>query len=110
MTVKIDFYVERNDDELELQITGNHTPGRPANLRGHPDNWSPPEGSETEIILVEVYRNKKFEKWEGELTSDEEKLALEKIAEQAEENPPEPDHDLDFDDNYDPYPDRDIYD
>ncbi len=73
--IEIEFCVEREDDEIELTILGYAEPYVPANYRGHPDNWTPPEGggSGVEDILLDG------KPWSGTLTIEEEQRASEEI-------------------------------
>ena len=78
----IEFIINRGegDDEQEivLEISGWAEAYVAANLSGHPDTWTPPEGggSGVEAILLDG------ELWKGSLTKEEEKQVEEKLAEQ----------------------------
>lgn len=37
---------------MELNVKGNYDPGRPANLKGNPDTWTPAESEELEVLSV----------------------------------------------------------
>jgi len=37
-------------DDRVIDAEVNYLPGRPANLRGDPDGWTPAEGDEAEIL------------------------------------------------------------
>jgi len=89
--------VERGGDddycEYELTIVGDVEPYIPANLSGHPDNWTPPEGGSScvESVLVEV--NGVLKRWTGKLTAEEETGAEQALYDQFEDYEPEPDYD-----------------
>jgi hypothetical protein len=78
---EITFTIERGDEELELTITGHCTKYVPANFRGHPDNWAPAEGGDSEI--EEILRDD-GKPWSGKLTDIETKEAERALYEQAE--------------------------
>jgi hypothetical protein len=42
-------YYDENDNEKTVEVEFNYDPGRPANLTGHPDNWTPADGIELEL-------------------------------------------------------------
>ncbi len=94
----ISFEVER-DDLVELTIEGNVEPSVPANFRGHPDNWAPAEGGESEITAITIKDEAgKAKRWDGKLTSTESDDALEQLRDAAADyepdfDPPEPDYD-----------------
>jgi len=76
MQVEIEFFVYRGDEEeIELTIHGDVEPYVPANLRGHPDNWTPPEGGAS--CVEAVLLNGKL--WDGKLTAKERKDAEEAL-------------------------------
>lgn len=110
MQVEIEFYVYRgegdDEEEIELTIVGDVEPYVPANLSGHPDTWSPPEGGSAcvEGILLNG------EPWSGKLTDKETKEAETMLYQALEDYEPEPDSGYDdyIDDDradyyYDPY-------
>jgi hypothetical protein len=66
MLVSATIIVERDEEEIELTIEGEFTPG----LSGSPSDY--PEGSE-DIEIEDIYQD--GESWEGELTEEEEILA-----------------------------------
>jgi hypothetical protein len=85
--------VERGDDELELEVTGDITPLVYGSRRGHPDNWCPDEGGECEITAIKLAGKE----WDGELTKRESDQAEEALREMADSDEP----DVDCDDRYD---------
>ncbi len=102
MQVETTFCVERSIrdedgehfyNEYELIIRGDVDPYVPANFRGHPDNWTPPEGGSScvEEVLIEVKGVEK--RWTGKLTTEEEKEAEQALFDQFE---------LNCEDNFDP--------
>jgi hypothetical protein len=66
--VEIDFYVERDEEEIELQIKGHVSAYDPGKTYGPPDRCYPPEGGEVEVHSV-LHNG---ESWEGVLTREEE--------------------------------------
>lgn len=48
------FSIEWDVDGVECAVEGYYTPGEPAYMSGHPDNWHPGYGPEVEIENVEV--------------------------------------------------------
>ena len=68
------------EEEIILEINGWAEPLIPANFNGHPDNWYPEEGGDTEIEEV-LYNG---EPWDGVLTSSEESCARAQLAEELE--------------------------
>jgi len=99
MKVKIDFSVIRDDEDVELEIYGEFTPGGAGSWECPPD---PPEVHIDKICLDDM-------PWDGELTSDEvvdaEKALMEEEpgpdsgTDEYRENKMMRDHDIyDFDD------------
>ena len=45
-----------NDPVDDLEVSVDHNPGwyQPGNRSGHPDNWTPDEGEDPEILKVEI--------------------------------------------------------
>lgn len=93
MQIKTEFVIERGEEEIELTILGDVEPYIPANLSGHPDNWTPPEGGHAcvEVVLLGD------QLWDGELTSEEEKKAEEALFRALEDDEPEPEPDSWYD-------------
>lgn len=81
---EINYTVERDEAEVELTIRGNCTEYVPANFSGHPDNWFPAEGGDSEIEKIVLAETQK--PWNGTLTEREEKEVLQFLCKQAEEN------------------------
>jgi hypothetical protein len=71
---------EDGEEEIILEINGWAEPYVPANFRGHPDNWTPEEGGDTDIEEI-LYNG---EPWEGTLTPSEESCACAQLAEALE--------------------------
>jgi hypothetical protein len=86
MKREITFNVLRDDpqgqeQELDLLVTANVTPVRPARISGPPENCYPAEGGEVEIESIKLDGSP----WTGTLTeAEEEELRLE-ILEDADE-------------------------
>lgn len=86
LEVSIDYSVVRNDKDIELVIQGNVEPYVPANFRGHPDNWSPPEGGDALIECIQTYNEDgDLVKWNGKLTLKEEDEIKEALYQEAED-------------------------
>jgi hypothetical protein len=68
-------YIDRDGQELELDITGSVIPYVPARLYGHPDTWCPEEGGEVEIETITLAGKP----WNGKLTKDEQREAEEAL-------------------------------
>ena len=87
--------VERDEEEIELEISGTIEPYTPAKMSGHPDTWYPEEGGEVEITGI-LFNGVP---WTGELTEDEVNKAKEALQEESQEgffepdDGPEPDYD-----------------
>ena len=74
MQVTTVFYIERDEKEIELYIQGWVIPYTPACLSGHPDNWTPEEGGDSDI--EEIFLDEDCtQPWEGKLTAKEKKDA-----------------------------------
>lgn len=39
---------------IEVNVIGTYDAGRPANLKGHPDTWTPAEGEELEVTELKT--------------------------------------------------------
>jgi len=103
MQVTATIIVERDDEEIELNLEGYYTPGTPGKLYGPPEDCYPdePEDAELEAVLLDG------EPWEGQLTDEERKAAIEALVSAGQGYEPDvPDYDeddrplepLDFDD------------
>jgi hypothetical protein len=95
-------YVEREEEEIEVQVTGRVIPYDPGICSGPPEICYPPEGGEVEDVEATV-AGKPFELTASELTKAEE--ALTDAAEKAGNDGPDPDelYDSQFDrDDEDP--------
>lgn len=86
-------YVERDDEELEVKVTGFVWSFVAGNRSGHPDTWTPDDGGEVEIDKVTL-DGRPFELTPNERAKAEEKLA-EEAQREAEESFDEPDDDYD---------------
>ena len=82
MKSTINFCVERNEGEIELEIVGSYSPGSPGRTYGLPENCYPPEPDEVEI--EEILFNGK--PWAGILTDKEEDQALSDLSCQGAED------------------------
>lgn len=106
-TASIMFYVEREGEELELEVYGRSY-FRPGKISGLPENCYPDEG-ETEILKITLDGNP----WDGNLTDKEIELAesqlTEAVCEDAEEPEPPSQDDFDDYDDYDRYDDLEYY-
>jgi hypothetical protein len=94
-------YVERGEDELELEVSGTVSAYVPAVTHRLPENCSPAEGGEVEITSIKLNN----ETWDGELTDDEREKAEEKLFDAMndddEDEPPiSDDFDYDFPKSY----------
>lgn len=95
--VRIEFTVERGDDEFDVEIQGSVSTYVPARRYGPPEACYDAEGGEAEILSI----TRHGAPWTGELTADEEERALDKLGEEYAEqddegpDPPEP-GDFDF--------------
>lgn len=78
--------IERNDDEVTLEVQFEHTPEVPAVTWGPPDNWCPAEGG-----LEEVTLKLNGEEWDGTLTKQED-AQLERVIEETLEAASERDY------------------
>lgn len=67
MTYQITLYVERNDQELELHITGSVSAYVPAKTHLAPEDCYDASGGEVEIYSVKL----NDQSWDGELTESE---------------------------------------
>jgi len=86
---EVPFYIERDSDEIELLVRGNVSAYRRAITNRLPENCSPDEGGEPEI--VEVVTNT-GSPWDGELSDTETKDAEDKLRLAAQDSEPdEPD-------------------
>lgn len=94
--------VWRDEEEIELEVSGTIEPYTPAKMSGHPDTWYPEEGGEVEI--TEVLFN--GIPWTGTLSEEEISQAKESLREASDESDDfyEPDDGPDPDDGpeYDP--------
>lgn len=79
------FYVERDDEELELYVVGDVEPFVPGNRRGHPDHWTPDEGGYATIEGVYTDEDAD-EPWDGELTDSEKSEARSALMDAFEED------------------------
>ena len=52
MTYEMDLETAKGDVILVLEIS-TYSPDRPANLKGHPDSWTPPENGDLEYEVLE---------------------------------------------------------
>jgi hypothetical protein len=91
-SVSIEYWVDRDDQEIELTIKASVSPYVPAKFSGHPDTWAPAEGGEVEI--TDVLLND--EPWDGDLTRKEIERIEELVLEGLEDN-----RDFDPDDGFD---------
>lgn len=73
--------IERNDIEIDLTITGHFYPGCEGKLNGPPEDCFPPEPADAEIETISF----DGKPWEGKLTADEEKQAIENLISTAED-------------------------
>jgi hypothetical protein len=100
MQAETTFFVEREEDddycEYELIIRGDVEPYVAANFRGHPDNWTPPEGGTRYIEGIFVKIDGVEKRWTGKLTKEEEEQAEEALFE-AFKDSCEPDPDSGYD-------------
>ena len=94
MQVEIEFFVYRGEEEIALTIWGDVEPYVPANLSGHPDDWTPPEGGYS--CVEAIFLNGRL--WDGKLTAEERKDAEEVLYNALEDYELEPD---DYDDYID---------
>lgn len=103
MEIEIKFFVYRgvgdDEEEIELTIIGDAEPYVSANLRGHPDNWTPPEGGHVCVEAVLLGGKP----WDCKLTDKETKDAEAMLYQAMEDYEPEPDS------GYDDYIDRQYY-
>lgn len=86
--VEITYLLERDDEEVELTITGEAEPYIPAKIMGPPENCYSAEGGTASIIDV-LYKpegSDSFENWPGTLTSKEEEEIEEMLVSQAAED------------------------
>lgn len=74
-------YVERDGEELELEVTGTHTFAVRGRRGGHPDTHTPDDAAETEVDSVLL----NGKPWPGEFTVKEADRAEEALREQAEQ-------------------------
>lgn len=77
--VEITFTIERDGEQIDLDIEGNVEPSTAASFRGNPDNWTPPEGGDTEVTSIAC----DGVAWDGKLTVSEEDDVHEALREQA---------------------------
>lgn len=91
---KVTFYVERDDEEIELEAAGTYM-SDPGYTRGPPEKCYPPsEDFEYELTLA-------GKPWDGELTVPEAAKLQEQAVESIEDDfdpPDEYDRDNDYDD------------
>lgn len=108
MKVTTQFCVERGEEEVELTLVGQFSPGDPGKVSGPPENCWPPEPAEAEVEQV----LKDGKPWDGKLTEEEEDAAVEallKAGDDSFDDGPDPDdfYDsrFDRDDDFDPFDD-----
>ena len=77
--ISITLCVDRDDEELELQVFGTVSPFVPARTSGPPDNWCPSEGGDVEVCEIRL----NGEPWEDELSEAESDRAEEMLREAA---------------------------
>lgn len=82
MSYTMTLYVERGEDELELEVTGSVSEYIPAVTHKLPEDCHPAEGGEVEIEKITL----DGEEWGGELTDDERERAEEGLFEQYRSN------------------------
>jgi hypothetical protein len=86
-----------NGDDHDLRIRGNVSPFIPARIHGPPENCSPAEGGEVEI--VEVWDETRHEKFDADdLTEDDLERAEDALRAQADDD--EPGYDESRDDDW----------
>lgn len=73
-------FVERDEEELELEVSGTVSTYIPAVTHLPPDRCSPAEGGEVEITGITL----NGEAWEGEMTDEERERAEEGLFEAAQ--------------------------
>ena len=86
-TYTINLCIERDEEELELEITGTVSSYVRAVVHLAPERCSPAEGGEVEITKITLDN----ESWEGELTDSEHERAEDKLFEAAQSDDDEPD-------------------
>lgn len=96
MKVTTEITVERDGAELELEVTGEVSAYVPARTWGPPESCYPAEGGEVEILSLTC----DGKPWNGELTASEQDDAEQRLRDGVEgacddEDPPEPDYDMD---------------
>jgi len=91
----ITLLVERDEEELELHISGSVSSYVPAVTHLRPENCHPSEGGEVEIEKITLKGNE----WNGELTDNERTRAEESLTEAARDDEDPPDSDDYFDDD-----------
>lgn len=89
------------EDEIEIQVTGDYTPGHPGNPSFNPDRYDPPTPEEIEDIQA-TRDGKPFE-----LTAKEEDTIAEELLEAGRDEYADSFDGLDYDDYYDQDLDRD---
>ena len=80
--VTINFSVERDGEELELEVVGTYSPGLPGKTYGLPEDCYPPEPDEVEVEEIRLYGKP----WEGTLSNEEEERALSDLSSQGAED------------------------
>lgn len=96
---KIEMTIERGDDELDIEVTGDCSPGTPdRGTSGPPENYDPGSNAEVDITKIMVFvasiartdetvrRVRMKEKWEGELTPKEEEEAKDLLLQAMDED------------------------
>jgi hypothetical protein len=85
--VKTTILVDRNGEEVEVDLEGEFNASTPARLYGHPDNQSPAEGGDLDAMTITV-NGQPFELSEEEMQKAEN--ALYAADADYEEDPPDP--------------------
>jgi hypothetical protein len=102
MMTTITYIIDRDDEDIEIQITARVLPGTPARTNCLPEDCYPSEAGSVDILRIEA----DGEPWEGTLTEEETDAVLEYLNEH-EDYLDEPD--FDECDDYDADDDADDY-